>query len=126
MQHCQIRYLQLKTIDKIEEIDTHGRLVRIIERLPLHLQGRWRSESVKVLDRTGKYPRMEQFVQFLDRASRELNDLLFGCVRVLKFYHLFTLLVHCGTICLCTSRIQSNVQFVQFKCNSGCIPKCLV
>ena len=68
----------LKAMGKISEVDTRSRLVKLVERLPFHLQNRWRREAVSERERSGTYPGIESFVKFLDDVTRELSDPVFG------------------------------------------------
>ena len=54
-------------------------MVRIVNRLPHYLQAKWRHLAIKHLDCNTKYPRFVQLVEYLEQASRELNDPVFGC-----------------------------------------------
>jgi len=54
-------------------------MVRIVNSLPHYLQAKWRHLAIKHLDCNTKYPRFVQLVEFLEQASRELNDPVFGC-----------------------------------------------
>ena len=57
---------------------THLRMVKIIERLPMHLQSRWCKEAVRSKETEGKYPDILVVLEFLDRMSKEMNDPVFG------------------------------------------------
>ena len=68
----------LNAMDKLQEIDTRIRMVRIVERLPHFLQNRWRKEAVHTKETKGDYPGVRSLVEFLDRVSKEINDPIFG------------------------------------------------
>jgi hypothetical protein len=70
----------LRAMGKLEEIDNRTKMVKIVERLPFYLSGRWRKEAVNTLDRSGHYPGIAALSSFLSRASKELNDTVFGSV----------------------------------------------
>ena len=70
----------LKAMGKLSEIDSRGRMLKILNRLPLFIQGRWRKAAVASLDRHGGYPNIEEFAIFLERVAREMNDPVFGVV----------------------------------------------
>ena len=46
----------LKSMKKLQEIDTRIRMVKITERLPHYLQNRWRKEAVSMKEKQGDYP----------------------------------------------------------------------
>ena len=68
----------LKALGKINEVDTRSHMVKIIHRLPLHLQSRWRKSAVPELNVFGYYPGIDKLVSFLDCVCREINDPVFG------------------------------------------------
>ena len=70
----------LNAMGKLNEMDSRIRMVKIIERLPLYLQSRWRKEAVKMVERTGDYPNIDELVKFLSMAAKEANDPIFGCL----------------------------------------------
>ena len=51
----------LRAMNRLDEVDTRGRLVKLMNRLPLYLQGRWRKEAVTTCERTGRYPNIDAF-----------------------------------------------------------------
>ena len=68
----------LRAMGKLNEIDSRVRMVKIIERLPLYLQGSWRKEAVDMVEKTGNYPGIERQAEFLQKVAREINDPVFG------------------------------------------------
>ena len=68
----------LRAMNRLDEVDTRSRLVRLVERLPTHLQNRWRKEAVTARLDYGVYPGIEQFIAFVDRAAIEATDPVFG------------------------------------------------
>ena len=70
--------LTLRAMKKLDEVDTRSRLVRLVERLPYYLQGRWRKQAVEERLTSGKYPNIDSFLLFLDRVSTEMSDPVFG------------------------------------------------
>ena len=68
----------LEAMDKLGEIDTCRSMVRIVERLPQSLQGRWRKLVVKSLETTDKYPSIANLMRFVSEAAREVTDPVFG------------------------------------------------
>ena len=68
----------LRSMDRLQEVDTRSRLVQLMQRLPENLQSRWRKKAVASRDATGKYPDIELFLEFLDGVTRETNDPVFG------------------------------------------------
>ena len=53
--------------------------MKIVNRLPSYLQGKWRHVAVKAMDSSSRYPNFGKLVEFLEVAARELNDPVFGC-----------------------------------------------
>lgn len=74
----------LRAMNKIEDIDSRGGMLKVLSRIPLYLQSRWRKNAVDKLDRTGSYPNIEDLAKFLDRVAREMNDPVFGVVQNLE------------------------------------------
>ena len=68
----------LKAMSMMDQIDSQVRMVKIVDRLPLHLQSRWRKEAVGFKHSKGTYPNIEILVDFLNRVTREVNDPVFG------------------------------------------------
>ena len=68
----------LEAMNKLDEIDTRRSMVKIVERLPQSLQGRWRKSVVKTLEATGRYPPIAKLTQFVSEAAREATDPVFG------------------------------------------------
>ena len=68
----------LNAMGRLNEVEDRSRMVALVQRLPLYIQGRWRKEAVHTLDRIGRYPGVQQLVTFLDKVSREVNDPVFG------------------------------------------------
>jgi hypothetical protein len=71
----------LRAMNKIDDIDSRGGMLKILSRMPMYLQSRWRRNAVDMLDRTGSYPNIEEFAKFLERVAREMNDPVFGVVQ---------------------------------------------
>ncbi|XP_038049665.1 uncharacterized protein LOC119723179 [Patiria miniata] len=68
----------LKAMNKLNEIDSRMRMVKVVERLPFFLQSRWRKEAVKTVEATGDYPNINKLAKFLNVAANEANDPVFG------------------------------------------------
>ena len=68
----------LGAMNKLEEIDTHRSMVKIVERLRQPLQSRWRRLVVKSLETTNRYPSIAELVCFVSEAAREVTDPVFG------------------------------------------------
>ena len=68
----------LKAMDKLNEVDNRPRMVKIVEKLPLQLQNRWRKEAVSKREQFGVYPNIHDLVKFINRVAKELNDPVFG------------------------------------------------
>ena len=84
--HVLHRYLLIHVIallstcldDSDQEIDCRVRMVKIVERLPHYLQIKWRKEAVRGRESSGDYPSIEVLLVFLEEASSEVNDSVFG------------------------------------------------
>jgi len=70
----------LRAMNKLYEVESQDRMVKIMGRLPLYLQTRWRKDACKVRDQTGRYPDFGRFVTFLNTVAKEANDPVFGKV----------------------------------------------
>ena len=68
----------LEAMNKLEEIDTRISMVRIVERLPQFLQGRWRKLVVNTLEATVRYPSITNLMRFVSEAAREATVPVFG------------------------------------------------
>jgi len=68
----------LEAMNMLNEIDTRDKM-KVVSRLPAHIQGKWRHAAVKELDSSGRYPNFTKLVEFLNVAAREINDPVFGC-----------------------------------------------
>ncbi len=68
----------LRAMDKLEEIDSRVRMVKIVQRLPIYIQSRWTRLSVSVKESSGYYPGILYLVDFLDTVAKEANDPIFG------------------------------------------------
>ncbi len=70
----------LRSMGRVDEIDTRGRMVLLVQRLPFYLQTRWRKTAVDFREQHGNYPCIDQLMLFLDRAAREATDPVFGAL----------------------------------------------
>jgi hypothetical protein len=61
----------------IAEISTQGSLLLIVEKLPYHLQLRWRREACELQSRSSRLPTIDD-IYFISRASQEANDPIYG------------------------------------------------
>ena len=76
----------LRALNMLSEIDSRLRMVRILDRVPHYIQGRWRKFAVDTVESTGHYPDIECLLTFLERVSREANDPVFGLFNDSKSY----------------------------------------
>ncbi|XP_069105713.1 uncharacterized protein [Argopecten irradians] len=70
----------LRAMDMLEETDSRCRMVKLVSRLPLYIQGRWRKEAQRTVEITGKYPHIVKFTFFLETVAKVLFDPVFGVV----------------------------------------------
>ena len=63
-------------MNKLNEIDSRVKMVKIVERLPIFLQWKW--QAVKTVAETGDYPNINSLVTFLNFAAKEANGPVFG------------------------------------------------
>ena len=68
----------LGAMNKLDEIDTQRSIVKIVEKLPLYLQNRWKKEAIDTKRRSGKYPGIDYLVIFVEHSAEEANDPVFG------------------------------------------------
>ena len=68
----------LKQMKMLDEIDTRGRMVKIAERLPYAIQTRWRKTAISAKRKTGSYPDITEFVEFIEACVEEASDPVFG------------------------------------------------
>jgi hypothetical protein len=62
----------------IAEISTQGSLLLIVEKLPHHLQLRWRREACELQSRFSRLPTIDDISNFISHASQEANDPIYG------------------------------------------------
>ena len=72
----------LNAMNKLAEVESQDRTVRISKRLPICLQTRWRKVACTTVDNTGYYPDFKKFTEFLNRVAREANDPIYGKVEI--------------------------------------------
>ena len=61
-------------MNKLGEINTRRSMVKIVERLPQSLQGRWRKSAAKTLKAKSRYPSIARLTHFVSEAAREATD----------------------------------------------------
>ncbi len=71
----------LRAMGRYADSNTETVMVKIANRLPFHLQSRWRKEAVETLRNTGSYPDLDLLQRFLCRVAREINDPVFGVLQ---------------------------------------------
>jgi hypothetical protein len=62
----------------IAEISTQGSLLLIVEKLPYHLQLRWKMEACELQSRSSTLPTIDDISYFISHASQEANDPIYG------------------------------------------------
>ena len=67
-------------MNMLTEVDIQRSIVKITDRLPMHLQNRWRKKAVNLKRKSGVYPDFAYLVNFVDNAAEESNDSIFGSV----------------------------------------------
>ena len=72
----------LRYMGRLDEVDSRLRLVKLSQRLPFHFQNRWRKYAVDEHEKTGIYPGIGSFLNFLERVTKEVNDPVFGVSQV--------------------------------------------
>lgn len=68
----------LRAMGRLDEVDTRGRLVKLVQRLPYHMQTRWRKIAVHQKSSEGIYPGIDDFLRFLEDITVEISDPVFG------------------------------------------------
>jgi hypothetical protein len=75
----------LKSMKRLQEVESQDRMVSIMLRLPMYLQSRWRKEAYRTRQRKDRYPSFLEFVEWLEMVAGEANDPVFGaCSRADK------------------------------------------
>ncbi|XP_064632781.1 uncharacterized protein LOC135491065 [Lineus longissimus] len=72
----------LRAMNKLNEIDSQDRMVKVVSRLPVYLQSRWRKKAFESKDSKDRYPTFEELSRFLDRVADEACDPVFGKIDV--------------------------------------------
>ena len=67
----------LLAMGKLSEVSNQQTLVKIIEKLPLYLINRWRTQAHRISKRYGKTT-FSDIVQFIRDAAEEANDPVYG------------------------------------------------
>jgi hypothetical protein len=70
--------MTLKAMRKLSEINNQTNLLKIAEKLPVHLQNRWRKEARDIRMKKQEAPSIEDLAGFITRAAEEANDPVFG------------------------------------------------
>jgi hypothetical protein len=68
----------LASMGKLGEIDNQRTLSKIVAKLPLYLQNRWRKLAVEQAHAIGSYPTLQRLVRFVGSAAREKTDPVYG------------------------------------------------
>ena len=68
----------LSAMGCLAEVNNHKTLVKVISRLPVYLQHRWRKEVCAIRRQSGGNPRFEDVVRFVKDAAEEANDPVYG------------------------------------------------
>ena len=68
----------LSAMDMLGEIDTRIRMVKLTERLPYAMQGRWRTKAIRTRREKGAYPDINEFLEFVEDCVEEASDPVFG------------------------------------------------
>jgi len=59
-------------------------MVKIVSRLPVYLQSRWRKETYEARVSRGSYPSFSEIVEYLERVADETCDLVLGNIDPLR------------------------------------------
>jgi hypothetical protein len=68
----------LSAMNACQEINNQATLLKIIERLPVFLQTRWKREVRSIRARHGRSPDIDDVVTFVSDAAAEVNDPVYG------------------------------------------------
>ena len=68
----------LTSVSKVAEMDNQTNLVKVVERLPYHMQCKWRSKVRKVKVERQRLPNFHDLVCFIEITAEEMNDPVFG------------------------------------------------
>ena len=68
----------LECLHLVHEIDTRCHLVSLMNRLPSDLIYRWRRQARTTRKAKGQYPSIKDFLDFLECATQEVTDPVFG------------------------------------------------
>jgi len=63
---------------KPTEVNPQVRMVKIVSRLPVYLQSRWRKKAYEARESRDSYMRFTEMVEFMERVSDEACDPVFG------------------------------------------------
>ena len=75
-----ICHITLEAVGALAEINNQTNLQKIIRRLPVSLQTRWRKEVMYLKREKGHLPRLMDVAEFVTAAAEEVNDPIFGII----------------------------------------------
>lgn len=72
----------LEAMGNLVEVNSQKVLVKIVERMPLYLQTRWRKEVRNIRKNKDRMPDVADLLAFVEDAAEELNDPVYGKLSV--------------------------------------------
>ena len=72
----------LRAIDRLNDVDSQERMVKVMSRLPVYLQSRWRKKAYQTRKDKVRYPNFEECVEFLEMVAEEACDPVFGKLEI--------------------------------------------
>ncbi|XP_077997424.1 uncharacterized protein LOC144450652 [Glandiceps talaboti] len=72
----------LGAVDRLNDVDSQERMVKVMSRLPIYLQSRWRKQAYKTKKDRARYPDFQECVEFLEMVAEEACDPVFGKIEI--------------------------------------------
>ena len=71
-------YATLKQMNSLVEVQSQSYIVKIVDRLQLHLKNRWKRKAMELKEESDRYPNFEELVNFVNKEAREASDPVYG------------------------------------------------
>ena len=75
-------FITLRKMDRLAEISKQSFLVEVVQRLPKHLQFRWKKQAMDSKRDNGKYPTFEDLMKFVSIEAENASDPIYGTLGV--------------------------------------------
>ena len=70
--------MTLSQMGKLQEVQSQGYILQIVNRLQQYLRNRWKKRALDIKRDKDRYPRFEEFVEFVKEQTLEATDPVYG------------------------------------------------